>query len=69
MTLTILTEDELRRCVELDAEIIDAIAGAFTALAAGRVVMPPVLHMDLAEVHGEVDVKTAFMPGLPGFAI
>jgi ornithine cyclodeaminase len=69
MALTILTEDELRRCVELDAEVIDAIADAFTALAAGRVVMPPVLHMDLAEVHGEVDVKTAFMPGLPGFAI
>jgi ornithine cyclodeaminase len=69
MALTILTEDELRRCIELDAEVIDAIADAFTALAAGRVVMPPVLHMDLAEVQGEVDVKTAFMPGLPGFAI
>jgi ornithine cyclodeaminase len=69
MALTILTEDELRRCVELDAEVIDAIADAFTALAAGRVVMPPVLHMDLAEVQGEVDVKTAFMPGRPGFAI
>jgi ornithine cyclodeaminase len=25
--------------------------------------------MDLAEAQGEVDVKTAFMPGLPGFAI
>jgi ornithine cyclodeaminase len=69
MALTILTEAELRRCVELDAELIDAIAAAFTALASGRVVMPPVLHMDLAEVRGEVDVKTAFMPGLPGFAI
>jgi ectoine utilization protein EutC len=69
MALTILTEHELRGCVELDDEVIDAVAGAFTALAAGRVVMPPVLHMDLAEVQGEVDVKTAFVPGLPGFAI
>jgi ectoine utilization protein EutC len=69
MALTILTEHELRGCVELDDEVIDAVAGAFTALAAGRVVMPPVLHMDLAEVRGEVDVKTAFIPGLPGFAI
>jgi ornithine cyclodeaminase/alanine dehydrogenase-like protein (mu-crystallin family) len=48
MALTILTEHELRGCVELDDEVIDAVAGAFTALAAGRVVMPPVLHMDLA---------------------
>jgi ornithine cyclodeaminase/alanine dehydrogenase-like protein (mu-crystallin family) len=67
--ITILTEAELRRCVELDAEVIDAVADAFTALAAGRVVMPPVLHMDLPEAHGEVDVKTAYVSGLPSFAL
>jgi ornithine cyclodeaminase len=67
--ITILTEAELRRCVELDAEVIDAIADAFTALAAGRVVMPPVLHMDLPAAHGEVDVKTAWVSGLPSFAL
>ncbi|HZA67379.1 MAG TPA: cyclodeaminase [Geminicoccaceae bacterium] len=69
MTLTVLTESELRQCVELDAEVIEAIADAFSALAKGRVVMPPVLHMDLAEAHGEVDVKTAWIPDLPSFAI
>jgi ornithine cyclodeaminase len=67
--ITILTEAELRRCVGLDAEVIDAIADAFTALAAGRVVMPPILHMDLPEAHGEVDVKTAYVAGLPSFAL
>jgi ornithine cyclodeaminase len=67
--ITILTENELRRCIALDAEVIDAIADGFTALAAGGVVMPPVLRMDLPEAHAEVDVKTAFIPGRPGFAI
>jgi ectoine utilization protein EutC len=67
--ITILTEAELRQCVELDTEVIDAVADAFTALAAGRVVMPPVLHMDLPEAHGEVDVKTAYVSGLPSFAL
>jgi ectoine utilization protein EutC len=67
--ITILTEAELRRCVVLDGEVIDAVADAFTALAAGRVVMPPVLHMDLSEAHGEVDVKTAYVSGLPSFAL
>jgi ectoine utilization protein EutC len=67
--VTILIERELRQCVELDVEVIDAIAAAFTALAEGRALMPPVLHMDLPEAHGEVDVKTAWIPGLPGFAI
>jgi ornithine cyclodeaminase len=69
VTVTVLTENELRQCVELDAQVIDAIADAFTALAQGRVVMPPVLHMDLPDAHGEVDVTTAWIPGLPGFAI
>jgi ectoine utilization protein EutC len=67
--ITILTEAELRRCVELDTQVIDAVADAFTALAAGRVVMPPVLHMELAEAHGEVDVKTAYVSGLASFAL
>jgi ornithine cyclodeaminase len=67
--LTILTEAELRRAVSLDLEVVDAIAEAFSALATGQVVMPPILHMALPEANGEVDVKTAYVPGLPSFAI
>ena len=63
-----LTEAELRQCVELDLEVIEGIADAFTALATGRVVMPPILHIDLPE-HGELDVKTAYVSGLPSFAL
>jgi ornithine cyclodeaminase len=69
MPLTILTEAELRRAVSLDLEVVDAIAEAFSALATGQVVMPPILHMALPEANGEVDVKTAYVPGLPSFAI
>ena len=69
MAITVLTEPELRQCVALDDEVIDTIAQAFSALATGRVVMPPVLHMAIAEANGEVDVKTAYVPGLDSFAI
>jgi ornithine cyclodeaminase len=31
--------------------------------------MPQVLHMDLPAAHAEVDVKTAYVAGLPGFAL
>ena len=31
--------------------------------------MPPILRLDIAEHNGEVDVKTAYVPGLEGFAI
>ncbi|MGH6945066.1 MAG: cyclodeaminase [Geminicoccaceae bacterium] len=69
VAVTILTEAELRRAIGLDLELIEAIARAFSALASGRVVMPSVLHMAIAEANGEVDVKTAYVPGLAGFAI
>ena len=69
MAVTVLTEAELRRAIALDLELIDAIADAFSALASGKVVMPPVMHMEIAEANGEVDVKTAWVPGLPSFAL
>ena len=67
--IRILTEADLRALVGLDLATVDVIEQAFTALARGDVVMPPVLSMDLPMVNGEVDVKTAYIPGLSGFAI
>jgi len=65
----VLTERDLRGCVNLDLAAIDVVEQAFRALASGKVVMPPILSMDLPDVHGEVDVKTAYIPGFAGFAI
>ncbi|MCR8725721.1 cyclodeaminase [Frigidibacter sp. ROC022] len=67
--IRIVTEAELRAVLRLDLALVDAIERAFAALAAGGVVMPPILSMDLPAVHGEVDVKTAWLPGFDGFAI
>jgi len=65
----ILTERELAACVPLDHDAIDCIEACFRTLATEPVVMPPILRLDIPEHHGEVDVKTAYLPGLPGFAI
>ncbi len=67
--VTILTEADLRGLVKLDLPAVDVVERAFAALASGKVVMPPILSMALPEVHGEVDVKTAWIPGFDGFAI
>ncbi|MFZ2101909.1 MAG: cyclodeaminase [Oricola sp.] len=67
--VTVLTEADLRRVVTLDLAAIDAVEKAFVALATGKVVMPPVLSMAIPEANGEVDVKTAYIPGFDGFAI
>ncbi len=65
----ILNENELRQAVSLDMSIIDLVADAFAKLSAGTVSMPPILRMDMEDRNGEVDVKTAYVPGLDGFAI
>ncbi len=67
--IRIVTETELRDVVALDLALVDVIERAFTALSEGGVVMPPVLSMDLPQANGEVDVKTAWIPGVESFAI
>lgn len=67
--VTILTEADLRQLVPLDAEAIDCIEAAFVALATKPVAMPPILRLDIPEHRGEVDVKTAYVPGIDHFAI
>lgn len=67
--MLVLTEAELRRIVSLDLSAVDCVERAFAALATKAVAMPPILRLDIPEHRGEVDVKTAYVPGLDGFAI
>nr|WP_321507982.1 cyclodeaminase [uncultured Celeribacter sp.] len=67
--IRIVTEAQLRACIGLDAQTVDTVEEGFRALAAGGVVMPPVLSMDLEAQNAEVDVKTAYVPGFDGFAL
>lgn len=69
MTITVLTENELRNCVNLDLEAIDIISEAFAALARGDAVMPPILRLDVHDHNGEMDVKTAYIRGFDSFAL
>lgn len=67
--MLVLTEPDLRSIVRLDGSAVACVEDAFAALATKPVVMPPILRLDLVEHRGEVDVKTAYVPGLDGFAI
>ncbi|MGC8201364.1 cyclodeaminase [Aliiroseovarius sp. PTFE2010] len=67
--IRILTEAELRAAVPLDLEAVCVVEDGFRALAEKQVVMPPVLSMAIKDFNGEVDVKTAYVPGLDSFAI
>ena len=65
----IVTANELKKAVKIDLDLIKVIENAFVALAKDQVVMPPILSMDIKDQRGEVDVKTAYIKGLDGFAI
>jgi ornithine cyclodeaminase len=67
--MTVLTEAQLREIVPLDLDVVACVEGAFRALATEAVAMPPILRLDIPEHRGEVDVKTAYVPGIDGFAI
>ncbi|WP_294643072.1 ectoine utilization protein EutC [uncultured Aureimonas sp.] len=68
-TIRILTEADLRALVPLDLAAVGCVEDGFAALATKPVAMPPILRLEIPEHRGEVDVKTAYVPGLAGFAI
>ena len=67
--INILTEADLRAAVPLDLNAVACVEQGFAALATGDVVMPPILSLEVAKYNGEVDVKTAYVPGIDSFAI
>ncbi|QPC88314.1 ectoine utilization protein EutC [Mesorhizobium sp. NBSH29] len=67
--MTILTEADLRAVVSLDLDAVACVENAFRALATLPVAMPPILRLDIPEHRGEVDVKTAYVPGIDCLAI
>lgn len=67
--MRILTEADLRQIISLNLESVACVEDAFRALASGGVSMPPILRLDIPAERGEVDVKTAYIPGLNSFAI
>lgn len=69
MDMLLLREADLRACVGIDSEGLATVESAFAALARGGVQMPPILRLDVPDHNGEIDVKTAYVPGLDGFAV
>ncbi|CAB1060746.1 hypothetical protein D1BOALGB6SA_5513 [Olavius sp. associated proteobacterium Delta 1] len=69
MEVVILTESELRQAVTIDHETVAAIEDVFGRLAEGKVNMPPIMHIEVPEFGGDVDIKSAYVRGLESFAV
>jgi ectoine utilization protein EutC len=64
----VLVEAQLREVAGINAAALAAVESAFSWLEEGRASMPPIMHIE-ARGRGDVDVKSAFVEGLPYFAI
>jgi ectoine utilization protein EutC len=69
MPVLILTESELRQCAPMDEAALGAVENAFTWLAEGKVAMPPIMHIEVPDNNGDVDIKSAYVGGLESFAV
>ena len=67
--IRILAESDLRQAVGLGAEELEAVESVYPLISNGTASMPPIMRIDVLEHRGEIDVKSAYLPGHPGIAI
>ena len=68
-TVTLLTEQDIRELVGLDREELAAVEAVYPLISAGVGSMPPIQRIDVPERRGEIDIKSAYLPGLSGIAV
>ena len=61
--------DDIKKCVQLNEQLIPVIEDAFKNLANGNTIMPPIQRLDVHKYNGETDVKAAYIEGLDSYAI
>ncbi len=69
MNVKILTEKELRQAVRVDGEAIAAIEAGFSSLSGNMATMPPIMHIEVPEHKGDIDIKAAYVRGLDHLAV
>lgn len=68
-SVTVLTEVDIRASVGMGEEELAAIEAVYPLISAGVGSMPPVMRIDVVEQNGEIDVKSAYLPGYGGIAV
>jgi ornithine cyclodeaminase/alanine dehydrogenase-like protein (mu-crystallin family) len=65
----IFYEDQCRELIGFDREALDAIRNGFIALSAGNAELPPIMHIDVKDHEGDIDIKSAYVRGLDYVAV
>lgn len=65
----VLVESDLRRAVGIGHEELRAIEAVYPLISSGAASMPPIMRIDVPESNGEIDIKSAYLPGYSGIAV
>lgn len=65
----IVPEKDLLKNITLDLDAIADVERGFAELAAGNTTVPPIMMIPIPELEGEVDIKSAFIKGIPYLAV
>ncbi|MGD2103074.1 MAG: cyclodeaminase [Acidimicrobiia bacterium] len=68
-SIRVLTETDVRAAVGMGAVELDAIESVYPLISAGVGSMPPIMRIDVPESNGEIDIKSAYLPGYSGIAV
>lgn len=67
--LLVLTERTIRSLVGTGDDELSAVEAVYPLISRGAAVMPPIMRIDVPDHNGEIDVKSAYLPGYDGIAI
>lgn len=67
--IRVLTETDLRAAVGLGEEELAAVEAIYPLISSGVGSMPPIMRIDVPENNGEIDIKSAYLPGYSGIAV
>lgn len=67
--LLVLDERQIRSRVDLTSDALSVVEDAFSRLARGEALVPPPIGIDVPEREAEIHVKSAFVRGLPAYAV
>lgn len=65
----IVGEKELLENIALDHKALEDVERGFAELVAGNATVPPIMMIPVPALDGEVDIKSAFIRGLPHLAV
>jgi ornithine cyclodeaminase len=68
-TVRVLSEADIRSVVGLGADELAAIEAVYPLISDRSASMPPIQRIDVPEHRGEIDVKSAYLPGYDGIAV